>query len=228
MIPHIIHQIWLKSSPSPAPWGLTDGWHNYAHAEGYAYCLHVAEDGWELAPQVAEAKELTRKADIIRLEVLWRYGGIYIDVDIEQVSCLPQDLFGEEWLVFENEQESVLLGNHAMGLRKHSPFARRCMDLIKAGREGIVAAATGPGLITEVARDFPIRRLPARHFAPEYVNGHEAPGNHAIYGRHYWKTTRGLLVRQKAEETAARSPGEELAHDLFRKGLRKVSGNMLR
>ena len=85
-IPKIIHQIWLGSKPPPKDWMKT--WKE-KHPE-WDYILWT-EDNIPFKKLVnrdllTEAEELDNKyaciCDIVRLEILYRCGGFYIDADI--------------------------------------------------------------------------------------------------------------------------------------------------
>ncbi|MEN9343377.1 MAG: hypothetical protein RLZZ453_164 [Chlamydiota bacterium] len=92
-IPKIIHQIWL-GSPLPEKyfsWMRTwMGWY------GWEYKLWCDEDvkslslyNQELYNRSCSYGELT---DILRLEILLHYGGLYVDVDFE---CIKKEMFEE-------------------------------------------------------------------------------------------------------------------------------------
>jgi Glycosyltransferase sugar-binding region containing DXD motif len=199
-----------------------DGWRKMAESIGVTYVMHIEEDGWEYSPEIRASAYWTRKADILRLEIMARFGGVYVDADIQNVSPLPDDLFAAPWLVYENEEETPLVGNHAMGLSRGSPLALEALSLIRAGREGIVAFATGPGLITEVLVKHPTRILPARAFAPLYFNGGAAHGDGPVYGQHVWASTRDQYGKLEMPRPLVRGPRQEMAHKMRMAGLRKV------
>jgi mannosyltransferase OCH1-like enzyme len=223
LVPRVIHQIWLRGSPQPMPRFL-DGWRRSAIATDCSYLLHIEEEGWgELDDAIHQSVALTRKADIIRLAALYRFGGVYIDADIKLVRPLSEDFFEREWLVYENEDESMLIANHAMGFSAGSPLLREALNLILAGREGCVTAATGPALITELAQKYPMKILPARTFAPLHYSGRPAPGNAPVYGRHVWATTRDAYDGLEEPPAPPNDRRVELAHTLRLQALRKVS-----
>jgi mannosyltransferase OCH1-like enzyme len=226
MIPRVVHQIWFKRSPNPPPLVFMREWKRMCDVQDWQYILHEDDTGLEAYPT------WTRKADVRRLQVVATTGGIYLDADLEPLRTLGEELFEGEWLVYENEKESMLIGNHAMGLMKSSRFAFDCLEKIYAGRDGIDAAATGPGLLTEVYREETTRLprvLPSFYFAPEYANGEPAPeGPEDPYARHYWATTRRQYGTLVPPEARTLDRHKRLVHDLYLEGLRKVSGNVVR
>lgn len=87
-IPKIIHQIWLGTNPIPTEWMKTV--EDFADKYGYKYMLwkesSIGELGIDEFPGLSTLydtfkKHLAGKADIIRLLVLYKYGGVYIDAD---------------------------------------------------------------------------------------------------------------------------------------------------
>ena len=83
MIPRVIHQIWLGGEPPEEVSGWLQTWR--AHHPGWEH--RVWNDGdlpilqnqslFDAAPSYA------MKADILRLELLLRWGGVYVDADYE-------------------------------------------------------------------------------------------------------------------------------------------------
>jgi mannosyltransferase OCH1-like enzyme len=92
-IPKIIHQIWL-GSPVPAKyfewiksWTKWNGWdYKLWTDDDVKHLLLYNQDLYE------KAKSYGEKTDIIRLELLLHYGGIYVDTDFE---ALNPEMFDE-------------------------------------------------------------------------------------------------------------------------------------
>jgi FkbM family methyltransferase len=66
-------------------------------------------------------------ADLVRLEVLWRYGGIYVGADCAPVQPLDPLL---AYHCFIGTEEGTGLCNAVMGCEPAHPAMRACMDLI--------------------------------------------------------------------------------------------------
>ena len=84
-IPKVIHQIWL-GSPYPEKYvALRDTW--LALNPGWEYKLWMEEDIIALKlvnkKQYEKAKNYGERSDIARYEILYRFGGLYIDTDFE-------------------------------------------------------------------------------------------------------------------------------------------------
>ena len=106
-IPKIIHQIWLGGTLPERfkDWAKT--WNNW---EGWEYWLWTDEDVKNLNLINSElfdsAPNYGEKADILRLEILYQFGGLYVDTDME---CLNPDFFE-----FANHEYSFYCGIHPL------------------------------------------------------------------------------------------------------------------
>jgi mannosyltransferase OCH1-like enzyme len=131
MIPKIIHHVWPDVKPLKAKfvdWRLSCMQHN----PDYSFMFH---DFNNYAPDVYCHSSLTTeiwrlishsdllytcKSDIMRLEVLYRYGGIYLDTDCQ---CLKSfdDLLGSSFVGYENERE-INLGFSVIGVEPGNQY----------------------------------------------------------------------------------------------------------
>ena len=82
-IPKIIHQIWIGSKKRPDKWLNT--FREYAKKNGWEYHLWDEDkiSKLKMINQIQYHKEPSYhgKADILRHELLYKYGGIYVDAD---------------------------------------------------------------------------------------------------------------------------------------------------
>ena len=83
-IPRIVHQIWLGSS---VPQKYHDWMSTWANINGWEYKLWTDEDVRQMSLYNQDlydrAENYGEKADILRLEILEKHGGLYVDVDFE-------------------------------------------------------------------------------------------------------------------------------------------------
>ena len=108
-IPKIIHQIWI--GPKPRPWRLMDTFRD-KHPE-FQYVVwteaEIAARGFVLENTEAFDRmgdSWAGKADILRWEILWRYGGIYQDADSICLEPFDEELLGKAaFAAYENEAE---------------------------------------------------------------------------------------------------------------------------
>jgi mannosyltransferase OCH1-like enzyme len=109
LIPRVFHQIWL--GPDPLPEG----------CEPYRLSWLEHNPGWELhlwmegdIPTDARRHEVfetlrnpAERSDILRFEILWRVGGIYIDMDFECLRPIEPLLAGARFVAGYRKPERV-------------------------------------------------------------------------------------------------------------------------
>jgi mannosyltransferase OCH1-like enzyme len=94
-IPKIIHQIWIGSPVPEVLEKYRTSWLKKHAREGWTYILwtdeKVAKIKLHNQKYYDAAENLAHKADMLRYEIVYQFGGVYIDMDFE---CLqPLDLF---------------------------------------------------------------------------------------------------------------------------------------
>ncbi|MCE5294224.1 MAG: hypothetical protein LLF94_06380 [Chlamydiales bacterium] len=85
-IPKIIHQIWLGPKPIPHYyWGYRDSWKKCNPDWEYVFWTdkEVEEFDFELKDLYNRTPNWGEKSDILRAELLDRFGGLYVDTDFE-------------------------------------------------------------------------------------------------------------------------------------------------
>ena len=91
-IPRIVHQIWLGSPVPERFYKWMDTW----RLEGWEYKLWTDAEVENLflhnRSLYEESVNFGEKADILRLEILSQFGGVYADIDFE---CLKPEIFEE-------------------------------------------------------------------------------------------------------------------------------------
>ena len=91
-------------------WKWTQTWARMCRADGIQYRLWQDGDARALSminrSAFESASTMAQKADILRLEILYQYGGIYLDTDVEPVkSVAPLYSFSSSMLVcHENDK----------------------------------------------------------------------------------------------------------------------------
>lgn len=208
-IPTRIHQVWLGPAPAPVRW--TERWrHRYRR---WDYRLWAEPDIEEVLPNdllpawrhFLEARRWHGAADVGRVAILLREGGVYVDIDSEPVRSFDGAPFmrGSFFAGLEvgTPDRPERVTNGVIGATANHPilqdYARRI-----AGAEVIEPPwkTVGGGFLTEAIlanRDLPgVAILPIRTFYPEDKNGIPAAGNDPIYARQYWATTHGLYAHQ--------------------------------
>lgn len=237
-IPRRLHQIWLGPRPVPVQWA--NRWRK-SH-RGWAYRLWREPDIEPILPdELRPAWEhyLAKgswhgAADVARVAILQREGGVYVDIDSEPVRSFDKapfmqgTLFGG--LEFGTPEQPIRITNGVIGSTANHPILTRYVELI-AQAQSIDSPwqTVGGGFLTEAIlqhRDLPgVAILPVRTFYPEDKNGVPAPGTDTVYMRQYWATTHKLYDFQgDSWRKLAKRRRREPVDEPFRVWLRRRLG----
>jgi mannosyltransferase OCH1-like enzyme len=193
-LPLIVHQIWV--GPNDPPLAMIQSWRDWH--PGFEHVLWTDERNPLFDPvrdAMSQHEEFCGVADCMRVCILAKYGGVYVDAD---TTCLrPIDaLMSEEFVVAEHELiRPGVLANSVLGMMPESPIMLDMIDAIrlKPFRPGMMAQdqiSGAPGLnMFALGR---CRVLPARNFFPVHWTGAPAPGNATIYAKQAWGSTTRL------------------------------------
>lgn len=168
-IPHIVHQIWLGPKPLPKQ---TQKWRSLCNKYGYEYKLWRDDNVGKLINQ-KYYDEMKNKncyqgmADILRYEVVYNEGGLYIDadmvpVDLQIFNYLPKTGFAisleHEHINLTapglNNNRAIFVANgFILSCPKH-PILERVINSLPVNYESLrtrghtgVAECTGPYLL---------------------------------------------------------------------------------
>jgi mannosyltransferase OCH1-like enzyme len=130
MIPKIIHYCWLSEDQIPEKLRqCMSSWKEKLH--GYEFMLwnfdrfDISVSIW--VKQAFEVKKYAFAADFIRLYAVYRYGGIYLDTDIEVIKSFDDLLDSNIMLGYEdNHTKDVEAG--CIGAEKGSILIKKCLD----------------------------------------------------------------------------------------------------
>ncbi|MDD5469441.1 MAG: glycosyltransferase [Candidatus Peribacteraceae bacterium] len=113
-IPRIFHFIWLGSDPMPPPAaGYIEGWRRL-HPDWEVRMWTDDTIPWMRSHPFFDAeKNVVVRADILRYEILARYGGVYLDVDMECVKNIDDLLCGRR--CFLGYQDERIVCNAVIG-----------------------------------------------------------------------------------------------------------------
>jgi len=220
-IPKIIHQIWIGDKPAPTKF--MDTWRE-KHPE-YEY-IRWNEDELkkrnfisELSNKVDEMEEICGKADILRWEILYKYGGIYIDADSICVEPLDNLLeLNKSFASYENEiirgpnwsknnpmyddvlaRTHPLISNGTMAFHPNHELPRLAIEWIKNNEISVNKTGrrawriVGPGLLTRLffsKKWDDIVILPSYYFLPIHCSGLKYEGHGKVYAYQEWGSTK--------------------------------------
>jgi hypothetical protein len=148
--------------------------------------------------QIDDMKEFCGKCDIMRWEILYKYGGVFVDADsicIEPFDNIFMDK--EAFATYENETlRKNLVANGTMGFIINHPL---CHDIIEwindaSKSEEVIAKyrawiSVGPALLTKFLEtgeysNFTI--FPSYCYLPIHHTGLEYDGHRKVYGYQEW------------------------------------------
>lgn len=173
-IPKIIHQIWIGSRPVPYEWLNT--WGEFCKKYKWEHKIWTNEElakfNLKNKEEFDKAKSYQQKSDILRYEIMYKYGGVYLDADMiwlgkNIAAYLPlnsANFIGvqEPYSTFYPTIGRPYLANGFFCCSPRHIIMRKCIDNLPK-RSGLSAKAfitTGPGLFNESAKDHVITIVP--------------------------------------------------------------------
>jgi mannosyltransferase OCH1-like enzyme len=202
LIPRVFHQIWVGPDPFP------DAYARYQRT----WLAH--HPGWELRfwteetlpsdlrrPEAAERlRAPAERANILRLELLWRFGGVYVDTDFECLRSIEPLI--DEAELFISLAKPGRVNNALMGSIAGHPLLDETLDRIQP-REffGHDKSATGTRFLDELLLDrADVTLIQPEHFYPQTPEAREAA--YAVHDMaRSWKDSELLrLDVQRAEQ----------------------------
>ena len=175
MIPRIIHQVWV-GGPMPD------------HLRGYVDTVKQVHpkwehrmwtdsdfDGWlanqdvfDRAHDIAPGSEGQLKSDVARYEILHRFGGVYLDTDMECQHPLDGLLGVTAFAAWE--LQNIWVGNTVLGSVPGSRFTetliRRLPASVRRNAGNRPNRMTGPHFVTPIARHSDVVIHPQEWFYP--------------------------------------------------------------
>jgi hypothetical protein len=189
-IPRVVHRIWLGDAKLPqelVEYGET--WRR--HHPAWKFKLWRDRDLRRLLPaeSVGRARHRTELSDLVRFAVLRRYGGLYIDTDVECLRPFDELLDGHQ-VVLGYEKPGRVGSAVLASVPGHRFFVDAAEQAARTVGLGANSAdATGPYLLTLLARDYPdVTILPQDAFYPYGWDEPERPDDEfpGSYAVHHW------------------------------------------
>jgi mannosyltransferase OCH1-like enzyme len=196
-IPKIIHQIWI--GPKERPSKFMDSWRTNNPDFEYIFWneeeIKKRELKLQCVDKINSMPEINGKADIIRWEILYNYGGVFFDADSISIAPIDDHLMSSlAFASYENESSRKgLIATVAMGFPKHHPLCLSAINwILKNNISGQMAwRSVGPGLITRLYKSFPdITIFPSYYFLPIHFSGNIYMGHGKVYAHQEWGSTK--------------------------------------
>jgi len=232
-IPRILHHIWLGPNPLPEehePW--VESWKR--HHPKWEHRLWT-EDNLPLNPLRPEVLERLRapveRADILRLEILYAHGGVYLDTDLECLRPLDDVVEGRTFVGVSHKHGRIT--NTAIAAIPGHPLLDRAMHEIKpldmywTGSSEALKDVAGPRLLQKLIPEFPdILLLEPYVFFPSDAEerSRAIAIHHMARVWHNTTTLRAAMLRaeRRLEKIKEQLELERRAHGVTKKKLAKL------
>ncbi len=209
VIPKVFHQIWLGPDPLPAEF------------EPYQESWRYHHPGWELRlwdednlPAGLRREEVydrerqpVERADILRLELLWRFGGVYVDTDFECFKSIDGLLEGVEFFTglmkAAGKAKPARVNNAIFGSVPGHPLLGRAIEELRAHEIGVRydKHLSGAMFFNALVMDNPDVTI----FPPEYFYPSTELEREQAFGIHHaarlWHDVEGLRIIMRRAET---------------------------
>lgn len=216
MIPRSLHYIWVPGADGaalPMPlakfveqWNrLHPDWTHHLWVDSTLKWM-ANRDLYDRAAEIVPAHSIGQlRADLARWEILWHYGGVYVDVDFQPLHPIDE-LCNRPWLTESAARTRLddgrpLVANGIIALPAQHPLADRMTAAVRHACERAdgsrpAAKITGPWLLSRMLVDWDVEVRPADEFYPYRYDQldvtYDTAGCYAIH--HWWhqRTKRGL------------------------------------
>lgn len=132
LIPKIIHYFWIGGNEIPEEYKKNiEGWKRL-NPDYEIRCWNEDNYDFNRIPYTREAYNSGREnlmfvTDYARMDVLYRYGGIYLDTDVELLKSLDELLYNNAFIGIE--ENAQLNSGSAIGAVAGHPMIRKLMDI---------------------------------------------------------------------------------------------------
>lgn len=136
-IPKIIHQIWLGGPLPDAFKQLVASWHMHHLGNDWKYKLWTDADvesfGLYNKQLYDETDSVGVKSDIFKWEIIYRYGGVYVDTDFECLQSLEALHYTYDFYtgIQPLDTQVLQLGAALYGASPQHPILKHCIETIK-------------------------------------------------------------------------------------------------
>jgi mannosyltransferase OCH1-like enzyme len=150
------------------------------------------QDLYDRATEITHHSPWQYRADVIRYELLWEHGGVYLDMDFEPVRAIDPLMNGQPWSVVHARR---FIGNAAMAFPPRHPAMGEAIERLAetAALPPNVPSTirSGPQFFTPIARRHKVKAWPEHYFFPydstQLSRGKRARG---AYATHHWNNKR--------------------------------------
>ncbi|MFT7533878.1 MAG: hypothetical protein ACI9FD_004921 [Gammaproteobacteria bacterium] len=197
MIPKIIHQIWI--GPRQPPQAMLSWRDRHPEWDYYLWTEETIDFPLQNQEQYEASPTYSGKSNVIRYELMHRYGGVYIDADTGCLNTLPDSMLIDDFFaVFEDEQALPgRVGTTYFGCIPECPVMHSMIRSISNQPTKAIASTpswkiTGPLPFTEAIENVGDGKIyPSYLFFPYHHSGNCCSDEQfeKAYAIHLWDTT---------------------------------------
>jgi len=203
-IPKIIHQVWIGPNKPPEFLGswkeMNPGFEwllwDIKAVKNFLplYNQHLFD---EFASQRTQTG-ITGIVDLLRYEILYKYGGIYIDADVECLRPLEGEFLESSFFIsYVLDQVEDILSTSVIGcVPEHTIMNNIIEELYQYEKvEDTPNIFTGSCKLTKVIEGSGVKvtKLPSYCFNPIHYSGAKYMGDFKPFGDHKWNTARKVF-----------------------------------
>jgi mannosyltransferase OCH1-like enzyme len=174
-IPRVLHQIWLGKGEMPLHqrrWRrrfaeMNPHWEMRLWTDDNLPPI-LNRNAWAACGNVGGTPGCVMRSDILRLELLARFGGIYLDTDVKPIRPLD-DMCPPEVRAWAACEQLDIVSNAAMGFPPNHPAMWHAVAMIEESffERRYVGDQAGPGLIARVITQYDdVALYPPAYFHP--------------------------------------------------------------
>ena len=144
-IPHVIHHIWLGSSLPKRFEALRETWRRHHPAWRHVLWGDDEAASFDMRNKAAfdRATNFGEKSDLLRYEILNRYGGVYVDTDFECVRPLDELVDSCGFFTGMSNTGTFELNNGLIGAAAAHPLLDRLIQNAASYKSSCVGATDG-------------------------------------------------------------------------------------
>lgn len=203
MIPKLFHYVWLGPTPMPEAYR---AWMDRAVEmhPGWQLRLWDRIDGLDLAEYAEKCDTYSGQSDIVRFEVLCKYGGVYLDTDMLLLKNI-EPLLSSSLVLCPSSGRKDLMATGFIACEPQNTHMRGVCDAVPSidfSRNAFCGNQTGPGFFRRSLGDLSDAKvLPIETFYPipfakrlqtqELLEQIESNTPEGVYGVHAWNNSWG-------------------------------------
>jgi mannosyltransferase OCH1-like enzyme len=181
MIPHILHQIWVGPNPLPEEYAsYSQSWvDRHPSWDVRLWTEDNLPDDLVRKEALERLRVPAERSDILRLELLWRFGGVYVDTDLRCLRSVEPLTADTDF--FATYLKPGRVCNGVLGsIPGHHILERAVRELEPRTEYGFDKGAAGSVFVERLLRDYPEATIyPAGYFFPN--SAQEAEDAYAIH-----------------------------------------------